>query len=182
MNAPQCHGLLAEFASEDALLAAVRGLRAQGYARLEAYTPYAIEGLVDALGAQRAPLRSRLAFWVLLGGLCGGLGMLALQYYAAAVAYPINVGGRPDASWPAFLPAALEMTILFAAVFGVLAMLLANGLPRLHHPLFAVQRFERASRDGLFVLVRADDATFDRARTPRDLGALDALHVDEVPA
>lgn len=182
MSARDCHGLLAEFADAPALLAAVRNLRESGYARLEAYTSYPVEGLVEALGVVPGPFYRRIPFWVLLGGLCGGFGTLALEYYSAVIAYPINVGGRPNASWPAFLPAALEMTLLFAAIFGVVAMLVGDGLPRLHHPLFAVAHFEKASRDGLFVLVRGDDPHFKAKRARDDLDALDALRVDEVPA
>lgn len=182
MSAADCHGILAEFADGPALLAAVHDLRQSGYERLEAYTSHPIEGLSEALGVLPGPFYSRIPFWVLLGGLCGGFGTLALQYYSAVISYPINVGGRPDASWPAFIPAALEMTLLFAAIFGVVAMLVGNGLPRLHHPLFAIARFEKASRDGFFVLIRGDDPHFTAARTRDDLVALDALHVDEVPA
>lgn len=182
MSARDCHGLLAEFPDTSALLAAVRSLRERGYERLEAYTPYAVEGLPEALDVTDAPFYRSIPFWVLLGGLWGGFGTLALEYYSAVISYPINVGGRPNASWPAFLPAALEMTLLFAAVFGVVAMLVGNGLPQLHHPLFAVPRFEQASRAGLFVLLRSDDPHFDDQRARGDLEALAALNIDEVPA
>lgn len=171
-------GWLARFDGAHALLVAVRELRALGYSRLEAYTPYAVEGLAEALG----PVRNRIPLLVLLGGLCGGLGTLALQWYAAVIDYPVNVGGRPDASWPAFVPAALEMTFLFAAAFGVVGMFVANGLPRLHHPLFAVPGFEAASRDGFFLWLRADDERFDPRRARADLERLAPLAIDEVGA
>jgi len=175
MNAP--YGCLAQFASVPALLAAVKQLRMDGYTRLEAYTPFAVDGLAEALGAGR----NRIPLLMLCGGLMGGLGTLALQYYAAVVDYPIDVGGRPDASWPAFMPAALEMTILFAALAGIIGMLVGNGLPRLNHPLFGSERFEAASRDGLFVLLRADDPRYEVDRVLHDLGRLDPLHVEQVP-
>ena len=175
MNAP--YGCLAQFASVPALLAAVKQLRMDGYTRLEAYTPFAVDGLAEALGAGR----NRIPLLMLCGGLMGGLGTLALQYYAAVVDYPIDVGGRPDASWPAFMPAALEMTILFAALAGIIGMLVGNGLPRLNHPLFGSERFEAASRDGLFVLLRADDPRYEVDRVLRDLGRLAPLHVEQVP-
>ena len=124
MNALHEQGWLARFDDAEALLLAVRELRDLGYTRMEAYTPYAVEGLADALG----PLRNHIPRLVLLGGLCGGFGTLFLEWYASVVDYPIDVGGRPDASWPAFIPAALEMTILFAALFGIVGMLVANGL------------------------------------------------------
>jgi hypothetical protein len=171
------HGCLAQFASVPALLAAVKQLRMDGYTRLEAYTPFAVDGLAEALGASR----NRIPLLMLCGGLMGGLGTLALQYYAAVVDYPIDVGGRPDASWPAFMPAALEMTILFAALAGIIGMLVGNGLPRLNHPLFGSERFEAASRDGLFVLLRADDPRYEVDRVLHDLGRLDPLHVEQVP-
>jgi hypothetical protein len=175
MNAQ--HGCLAQFASVPALLAAVKQLRKDGYTRLEAYTPFAVDGLAEALG----PVRNRIPLLVLIGGLVGGLGTLALQYYAAVIDYPIDVGGRPDASWPAFIPAALEMTILFAALAGIFGMLVGNGLPRLNHPLFDSGRFEAASRDGLFVLLRADDPHYEVERVLHDLARLDPLHVEQVP-
>lgn len=177
MNAPRDHGCLAQFASVPALLAAVTQLRADGYTRLEAYTPFAVDGLAEALG----PARNRIPLLMLLGGLVGGLGTLALQYYAAVIDYPIDVGGRPDASWPAFIPAALEVTILFAALAGIVGMLVGNGLPRLSHPLFNSTRFEAASRDGLFVLLRADDPRYDAERVLREFERLDPLHVEQVP-
>jgi hypothetical protein len=174
MSAP--HGCLAQFASVPALLAAVKQLRMDGYTRLEAYTPFAVDGLAEALG----PVRNRIPLLMLLGGLAGGSGMLALQYYAAVIDYPIDVGGRPDASWPAFIPAALEMTILFAALAGIIGMLVGNGLPRLNHPLFDCERFAAASRDGLFVLLRADDPRYEIDRVLHDLARLDPLHVEQV--
>ena len=174
MNAP--YGCLAQFTSVPALLAAVKRLRMDGYTRLEAYTPFAVDGLAEELG----PVRNRVPLLVLIGGLVGGLGTLALQYYAAVIDYPIDVGGRPDASWPAFIPAALEMTILFAALAGIIGMLVGNGLPRLNHPLFDSDRFEAASRDGLFVLLRADDPHYEVERVLHDLARLDPLHVEQV--
>jgi hypothetical protein len=169
-------GWLARFDDASALLLAVRELRRQGYTQLEAYTPYAVEGLAEALG----PVRDRIPLLVLLGGLCGGLGSLFLEWYASVVNYPTDVGGRPDASWPAFIPAALEMTILFAALFGVVGLFLANGLPRLVHPLFAVPGFEAASRDGFFLWLRADDPRFDASQARADLARLAPLAIDEV--
>jgi hypothetical protein len=166
-------GWLARFDDADALLLAVRELRGLGYTRIEAYTPYAVEGLAEALG----PVRNRIPLLVLLGGLCGGFGTLFLQWYASVVDYPIDVGGRPDASWPAFVPAALEMTILFAALFGIVGMFVANGLPRLHHPLFAVPEFDAASRDGFFLWLRADDPRFDAPQAHADLERLAPLAI-----
>jgi hypothetical protein len=176
MSAARDHGCLAQFASVPALMAAVRQLRMDGYTKLEAYTPFSVDGLAEALG----PVRNRIPLLMLAGGLLGGLGTLALQYYAAVIDYPIDVGGRPDASWPAFIPAALEVSILFAVLAGVVGMLVSNGLPRLNHPLFNSTSFETASRDGLFVLVRADDPRYEARRVLHALGRLDPLHVEQV--
>lgn len=172
------YGLLAEFPSADALLAAVAHLQARRYTRIEAYTPYPIEGLPERLGERR----SRIPLAMLLGALAGGCGTLALEYYSAVIAFPLNVGGRPDASWPAFIPAALEMTILCAVLAGVLTLLIGCGLPRLHHPLFASTRFETASRSGFFVLIRADDPEYETGRIRRDLHRLDAIHIERIAA
>ena len=169
-------GWLARFDDAEALLLAARELRGLGYTQMEAYTPYAVEGLAEALG----PVRNRIPLLVLLGGLCGGFGTLFLEWYAAVVDYPIDVGGRPDASWPAFIPAALEMTILFAALFGIVGMFVANGLPRLNHPLFDVARFDAASRDGFFLWLRADDPRFDLQHAYADLKRLAPMAIDEV--
>lgn len=172
------YGCIAEFDSAQALLVAVAGLRTRGYSRLEAYTPFPVEGLAQALGASR----DWTAVAMLVAGALAGAGMLALQYYGAAINYPINVGGRPDASWPAFIPPAVEMTILFAALAGVVAMLAANGLPRLHHPLFDSQRFTRASRNGLLLVVLADDPRYEPGAVRQALLELHATHVETVPS
>lgn len=178
MSDASCYGYLAQFPDAASLLAAVRQLRLEGYTAIEAYSPYAVDGLADAMG----PVRNRIPLLMLCGGLVGGLGTLALEYYSAVIDYPIDVGGRPNASWPAFVPAALEMTLLLAAVAGVVGMLVSNGLPRLHHPLFAIKRFEAASRDGFFAVVCCNDPQFEEARVLRDMKGLHALHVERVAA
>jgi hypothetical protein len=178
VSASSHYGCIGEFEDVGTLLSAVSSLRKRGYTRLEAYTPYPVEGLAQALG----PMRDRTAFAMLMGGIAAGVATLALQYYAAVVDYPINVGGRPDASWPAFIPAAVEMTILFAALAGLVSMLRSNGLPRLHHPLFESERFAQASRAGLFVVVLAVDPHYEADGARRDLTELQATHVETVPA
>jgi hypothetical protein len=107
--------------------------------------------------------------------------MYFVEWYSAAIDYPINVGGRPPFSWPAFFPPTFEMTLLWASVFGVFAMLIGNGLPRLHHPLFAVPEFERGSSDRFFLLLRAHDPLFDLPRTRDFLATLAPLSIIEVP-
>ncbi|MGH8137573.1 MAG: DUF3341 domain-containing protein [Steroidobacteraceae bacterium] len=179
MSDSHLHGLLAEFASADQLLTAISRARTEGhYAALEAYSPFPIEGLDVALG----PCPDRIPLFMLLGAIAGGVGTFALEWYSAVFDYPINVGGRPIGSWPAFLPPAIEMTVLGAALLGVIAMLMSSGLPRLHHPLFGVEAFERASNDRFFLLLRADDPTFDEQSAREFLDTLDSLTVSEVPA
>jgi hypothetical protein len=177
MSAP-LYGLLAEFPSADALLAAARAARAHGYARFEAYTPFAVEGLAELAGLAR----DRVPLLTLLGGIAGGAATYFLQWYSAVRDYPINVGGRPLHSWPAFLPATFEITILGAALAAVIGMLALNGLPRLYHPLFAVPDFELASRNRFFLCLPARDSAFDAARSGELLRGLGALLVREVPA
>ncbi|HET7360072.1 MAG TPA: DUF3341 domain-containing protein [Rhodanobacteraceae bacterium] len=172
------YGCMAEFASAEQLVGAVLRVRHLGYARVEAYAPFAVPGLSEALG----PMRDRVPLATLFGGLLGGLGTLAVEYWSAVVDYPIDVGGRPDASWPAFIPAALEMCILFAVLFGVAAMLWSNRLPRLYHPVFNVGRFGDASRDGFFLVIRADDPQYDEAGVRHCLDELAPLLVEQVAA
>lgn len=178
MSGPGVYGLLAEFPSADALCAAARHARANGYTRVEAYSPFAIEGLDDIVGADKgwiAPL-------TLLGGILGGAGTYFLQWYAAVIDYPINIGGRPLHSWPAFIPATFEITILGAAVAAVLAMLVLNGLPRLYHPLFEVEEFELASRNRFFLCLPARDPVFAPGPARDLLEELQPLLLREVPA
>jgi hypothetical protein len=178
MSGHALYGLLAEFPSADALCAAARHARANGYTRVEAYSPFAIEGLDDIVGADKgwiAPL-------TLLGGILGGAGTYFLQWYAAVVDYPINIGGRPLHSWPAFIPATFEITILGAAAAAVVAMLALNGLPRLHHPLFEVEEFELASRNRFFLCLPSRDPVFAPGPARDLLEELRPLLLREVPA
>ncbi len=179
MSAPQQpYGLLAEFTGAQELLQAATRARALPFVgALEAYSPFPVAGLTEALGSRP----DAVPRFMLLGALVGGVGTYAIQWYSAVVDFPINVGGRPLASWPAFVPAALEITLLGAAVAGVIAMLLGNGLPRLHHPLFAVPAFSRASNDRFFLLLRAG-AGFDPAAARRFLESLAPVSLTEVCA
>jgi len=178
MNERPLYGLLAEFPSAESLCAAVRHVRARGWTRVEAYTPFAIEGLDEIIGADKrwiAPL-------TLLGGIVGGAATYFLQWYAAVVDYPINIGGRPLNSWPAFIPATFEITILGAAIAAVVTMLVLNGLPRLYHPLFEVEEFELASRNRFFLCLPARDPVFAPGFARDLLGELHPLLLREVPA
>ncbi|WP_019143314.1 DUF3341 domain-containing protein [Noviherbaspirillum massiliense] len=172
------YGLLAEFPTADALLAAATKARYEGYERHEAYAPFPVEGLDQAVGFRR----NHVAFITLLGGIIGGAGTYFLQWYSAVVDYPINVGGRPFHSWPSFLPATFEITILGAALAAVFGMLALNGLPRLHHPLFDVPDFDLATRNRFFLFLPASDIVFDEARSRRFLEELQPLMIREVNA
>ena len=153
-------GLVACFASEDELLAAVRRARAAGYTHVDAFTPYPVDGLAELLPRASTPIG-----WIVFAlGVLGAAGAYALQYWATHD-YPVNVGGRPLHSWPAFIPVTFELSVLAAATGGVLALAWLCRLPRLHHSMFTVPGFERASQDRLFVLIRDDDPNFNRLRT-----------------
>ncbi len=174
---PRLYGLVAEFAGPEKLLDATRRTVQEGYRKVDAYTPYPVEGLDDALKFHRT--------WVppivLIGGVLGAITGYALQYYVAAIAYPVNVGGRPLNSWPMFVPVIFELTILFAAIFAVLGMLGLNGLPMPYHPLFNVPRFAMATRDRFFLVVQSSDPKFDLEGTRRFLQSLGAQEVSDVP-
>jgi hypothetical protein len=170
------YGLLAEFHTPEAVLEAARRAYAAGYRCMDAYTPFPVEGLAEALGFHR----TRLPLIVLLGGLCGGVLGYALLYYAEVIDYPLIVGGKPFHSWPAFIPIVFETTIFFAALSAVLGMLALNGLPMPYHPVFNVPRFALASRDRFFLLIEARDPQFDPEATRRFLEELGADGIWEV--
>ena len=172
------YGLLAEFDDPNQLLAAAHRVEAAGYRRVDAYSPFPVHGLADALGFRR----TRMSLVVLIGGILGGAGGYLMQYWMTVIDYPINVGGRPLHSWPSFLPATFECTILLAALAGVLGMLALNGLPRPHHPLFAVPEFDRASTDRFFLCIEARDPLFHEETTRRFLSDLNPIAIFDVPA
>jgi hypothetical protein len=178
MSGPALYGLLAEFPSADSLCAAARHVRARGWTKVEAYSPFPIEGLDEIVQADKgwiAPI-------TLLGGILGGAGTYFLQWYAAVVDYPINIGGRPLNSWPAFIPATFEITILGAALAATIAMLALNGLPRLYHPLFELEEFELASRNRFFLCLPARDPVFAPGPARDLLAELHPLLLREVRA
>jgi hypothetical protein len=176
MLKPPVYGLMAEFDDPNALVAAAHRARIEGYRRMDAYSPFPIEELHEALGLSH----TRLPLIVLLGGLVGCLGGYGLQYWAAAYAYPLNVGGRPLHSWPAFIPITFECTILVAALAAVFGMLGLNGLPMLYHPVFNVSRFALASRNRFFLCIEARDVHFDLEDTRSFLQTLNPKEVSTV--
>ena len=171
-------GLMAEFETPEQIMRAAAETYKAGYKATDAYSPLPIEGLSEALGRGH----TRLPLVVLIGGIMGGLGGLALQYWVSVIAYPINVGGRPYFSWPAFVPVTFETTILAAALTAVLGMLAMNGLPQPYHPVFNVPRFAMASRNRFFLVIESRDPKFDREKTAQFLHGLGAHEVCEVDA
>ena len=170
------YGLMAEFETPNALVAATHHAHREGYRRMDAYSPFPIEELHEALGGHP----TGLPLIVLIGGLFGCIGGYTLQYWVSAIAYPINVGGRPYHSWPAFIPVTFECTILVAALSAVLGMLALNGLPQPYHPVFNVPRFALASRNRFFLCIEARDPRFDLEKTRRFLETLGPREVTTV--
>ena len=167
---------MAEFDDPSSLVAATTRAREEGYRRMDAYAPYPIEELHEALGEHD----SRLPLIVLIGGILGCIGGYGLQYWVSAIAYPINVGGKPFHSWPAFIPVTFECTILAAALSAVLGMLALNGLPMPYHPVFNVPRFALASRNRFFLVIEAKDKKFELDATRRFLETLNPREVSVV--
>jgi hypothetical protein len=174
-GAPPIHGLMAEFYTPHEVVEAAHKVHAAGYTKVDAYSPYPIEELSEALGLHHSPLPKI----VLAGGVLGLLGGLALEYWASVIEYPMNIGGRPLASWVAFIVPAYETTILCAAGAAVLGMLALNGLPEPYHPVFNVPSFALATRDKFFICIEARDPRFDRVKTREFLAGL-STEVHEV--
>ena len=173
---PAMYGLMAEFHTAEELVEAAHKVHAEGFHHVDAYTPYPIEEVSHALGLHR----SKLPLIVLGGGIMGGLAGYLLQYWSQVIEYPLNIGGRPYHSWPAFIVPTFETTILFAALSAVLGMFALNGLPQPYHPVFNVPRFALASRDRYFLVIEARDPKFDPEETRRFLLDLHASEVSEV--
>lgn len=169
--------LMLEFERADRLLAALPALRGRGLVPLEAYTPFSVEGLAEALG--HGPSRVRPV--MLAAGLAGALAAFGLQAWSAGLAYPINSGGRPLFSWPAFVPVTFEFMVLCAALAGFLALLALCGLPRLNHRVFEVPDFTRASHDRFFLEVRLEAEPAERAALYAELAELGVAAVREPP-
>jgi hypothetical protein len=173
---PLTYGLMAEFDNPSDAVAAARRVYEEGYRRIDAFSPYPVEELSEAIGVHK----THMPLIILLGGLLGGTLGFLMQVYIEVVDFPINVGGKPYYSWPAFIPITFECTVLGAALFAVFGMLALNGLPEPYHPVFNVPTFALASRDRFFLLVEAADPKFDRERTAELLRALGPLEVSDV--
>jgi hypothetical protein len=178
MKRDPIYGVMAEFDTPVALVEAAKRTYQAGYRKIDTYTPFPVEGLAEEIGFHR----DEVPLVVLIGGIVGGLTGYLMQYWMSAVAYPLNIGGKPYHSWPAFIVITFEMTILFAGISAVFGMLALNGLPMPYHPVFNVPRFTRASRDRFFLVVFSSDVKYDRAATRQFLESLDPRSVSEVPS
>jgi hypothetical protein len=170
------YGIMAEFDRPEALREAAQRSFAEGYRRMDAYSPFPIDGLAEAIGFRR----TRLPLIVLIGGIIGCVGGFYLQYWVSVIDYPLNVGGRPLNSWPMFIPVTFELTILLAALSAVLGLLALNGLPMPYHPVFNVERFQLATRNRFFLCIEAADPKFDYEATWRFLESVGSQGVYEV--
>ena len=175
-HAPPLYGVIAEFENPSDLVAAARRVYTLGYRRINGYSPYPIEELSEAIGFTH----TSLPLIVFIGGLIGGIGGFLMQYYIEVIDYPINVGGKPYNSWPAFIPITFEMTVLVAAFSAVLGMLVLNKLPQPYHPVFNLPNFAMATRDRFFLAIEANDPKFDHAEVVELLKSLNALEVNDV--
>ena len=170
------YGLLAEFQDSASLLDAVEKVTAAGYTKTDAFSPFPIHGMADAMGFRER----KVAPIILGGGVTGALAGFGLQYWTQVIEYPMNIGGRPQYSWIAWIPPTFETTVLFAAFAAVFGMLALNGLPRPYHPVFNHPRFSRASQDGFFLVIEATDPKFDAIQTRGFLSSLGAREVVDV--
>jgi hypothetical protein len=172
------YGLMAEFDDVNSLTEAAKRTYAEGYRKMDAYSPFPVEPVWEAMHVHDRPV----SFFVLCGGIVGMLGGFGLCYWVSTVAYPLNVGGRPFNSWPSFIPVTFELTILIASFAAVISMLALNGLPMPYHPVFNVPAFARASQDKFFLAIEAADPKFDRKRTFEFLKSLGPREINEVEA
>jgi hypothetical protein len=172
------YGLLAEFDSAAALVAAAHKVRAAGFTRTDAFSPMPIHGLAEALGFHE----HKIPKFVLGAGITGALAGYGLQYWTQAIEYPMNIGGRPYFAWVSFIPPAFETTILFAAFTAAISMIVLNGLPQPYHPVFNHDGFKRATQNGFFLAIEATDPRFDLQTTRaflQELNAREVVAVDE---
>ncbi|MBA3961079.1 MAG: DUF3341 domain-containing protein [Chthoniobacterales bacterium] len=175
MSEDWVYGLVAEFESDAQLMRAAEETYAKGYRKIDGFTPFPIEGLGKALGKS-----NRIPLLVLLAGILGGCSAYFMEWFANVVSYPLNIGGRPLHSWPAFIPITFELTVLGAALTAFFSVFVLSGLPKPYHPMFNLPEFERASQDRFFLCIETVDPQFDPVRTRLFLETLRPLMVKEV--
>jgi len=175
-KAPRLYGVMAQFDNPSALVAAARETYAAGYRKINGYSPFPIEELSEAIGFTR----TGLPLIVLAGGIIGGLGGFFMQYWMEVINYPLNVGGKPFNSWPAFIPITFECIVLCAALAAVFGMLALNKLPQPYHPVFNAPNFALATRDSFFLVIESKDPKFDHDEARRFLKSLEAREVVDV--
>ncbi|MFL6209275.1 MAG: DUF3341 domain-containing protein [Pyrinomonadaceae bacterium] len=173
---PPFYGLMAEFDNPTDAVNATRAVREAGYRRIDAFSPYPVEELSEAIGMHH----TNMPLIVLIGGIFGLVAGFGMQWYLSVINYPLNVGGKPLNSWPAFIPITFEVTVLCAALAGIFGMLALNGLPEPYHPVFNTPNFALASRDSFFLLVESRDDKFERAATAEFLRSLGPREVTDV--
>lgn len=170
------YGVLAEFRSPEDLLHAVRKTKAAGFKKFDAFMPYPIEAILHEM-----PYKSRVPLICLLGAIAGMAGVFGLATWVSVIEYPLNIGGRPFFSWPAFVPVTFEGAVLIGGLSTAIGMILINGLPRPHHPLFGVPRFvAAASKDRYFLCIEAEDPRFEKQAVRDFLSSLNAADVTDV--
>jgi len=178
MKTTPIYGMMAEFDSASDLVAAARRTHEAGYKKIDAYSPFPVEELAEAIGFHS----NRVALVTLIGAAIGGLSGYLMQYWIATISYPINVGGRPYHSWPSFIVVTFEMTILFGGISAVFGMLALNGLPMPYHPVFNVARFAMATKDRFFLIVFSTDPKYNPVGTRQFLESLGCRSISEVPS
>ena len=176
-TAPSIYGLMAEFETPTELVEACKAAYSAGYREMDAYSPFPIEEASEAIGFHKTVV----PLVTLVGGILGGLSGFALQYWINVISYPLNIGGRPYDSWPAFIVPTFEMTILFAGLVGTFGMFALNGLPQPYHPVFNVSDFSKVTRNRFFLCVEATDPKFDLTNTHQFMQRLKPLSISEVP-
>jgi ActD protein len=171
------YGLMAEFETPTELVHAAKGAYAAGYRKMDTYTPYPLEEAAEAIGAHH----NRVSLIVLIGAMLGMIGGYSLEYWVSVINYPINVGGKPFHSWPAFIPVTFECAVLGASLVAVFGMLALNGLPQPYHPVFNSPNFVRASRDRFFLCIESQDPRFSMSDTRKLLESFKPEEITEVP-
>src|SRR5258705_1556209 len=173
---PPLYGVMAEFENPSDLVAASSRTYESGYRRISGYSPLQIEELSEAIGFTH----TSLPLIVFIGGILGGIGGFSMQYWMEVINYPLNVGGKPFDSWPAFVPITFECTVLVAAFAAVLGMLVLNKLPQPYHPVFNAPNFALATRDKFFLVIEANDPKFRHDETTQFMNTLGAMGVNDV--